>query len=118
MLALTLGIIVVLAELIPTVFSATFTPKLVSVTNNPFVSVVVTAVVLVVSAEQAVQLVHCGSEDNIPLVQPGQEKSGQSLPFHQEVHDPLVHGPDVQYPGEPPLRNAPLLHGLLSYLLG
>ena len=97
MVALTVGRPVA-ADVPAAVCAATLTPKLVELLTSPFVSVVTTTVLLVVSAEQAVQVVHCGSVDHLPLVQPGHDGDGHTLPFHHEVHGPEVQGPEVQGP--------------------
>jgi len=41
-----------------------------------------------------VQVVQGALELQVPLVQPGQSDSGHPLPFHHDVHAPVVQGPD------------------------
>jgi hypothetical protein len=67
--------------------SATCSPNAVVVAGVPL-TVVVTTLVAVVSAEHPLQLVHGAELLHGPAVQPGQSDGGHALPPHQAVQGP------------------------------
>lgn len=72
------------------------------------VTVVVTTLLAVVSAEQPLQVVQGASVPQGPLVQPLQVLGGQALPPHQEVQGPWVQEPvEASLQGPQPLPGPP-----------